>query len=77
MEKEKVFVEFKEMIINSWTYNRMTNEEQNKFFEHLTWERAQKIIKGTYAQRWNILNELYHCYLLGLGYDGFNWREKQ
>lgn len=77
MEKEKVFEEFKEIMVkNSWTYNRMTTEEQNNFLEHLNWERTQKIVKGTYTQRWKILNELYYYYLLGLGYDGCDWRGK-
>ena len=38
-------------------------------------EITQKVISGTYRQRWEILNALYSMFLEGCGYNGCNWRE--
>ena len=33
-------------------------------------------IKGKYKDTWSILNSLYGMFLVGVGYNGFNWREE-
>lgn len=78
MEKNKdnILYDFNDMIKNSWTYNKMTEDEQNAWFEKvINTERTQNSLKGTYNQRWNILQALYGAYLIGIGYDNFSWRE--
>lgn len=73
--KEQVFNNFVEMIKNSWTYNRMTETEKERCIHVLLDNRTQNDIKGTYIQRWKALNTVYNAFLMGLGYDGFLWRE--
>ena len=76
MNKENVLKNFDEMIKNSWTYDRMTIAERKKWDEILFNEYPTRdCLKGTYNQRWKILNALYRAYLMGIGYTNFNWRE--
>lgn len=75
MEKENVIYKFIEMIKNSWTYEKMTPNEKQACILTLTSNRSIDALKGTYKQRWAILNALYGAYLDGLGYDGGLWRE--
>lgn len=64
------------MIIKSWTWERLTTIEKNRFGDEVSKETTQKIISGTYKQRWEILNALYSMFLEGCGYNGSTWREK-
>ena len=64
------------MIIKSWTWERLTTIEKNRFGDEVSKETTQKIISGTYKQRWEILNALYSMFLEGCGYNSSNWREK-
>lgn len=73
-EIEKLNSNFDNMIKNSWTYNRLTKEEKNRLLNAL--ERSKDVVKGTYKQRWEILQAIYSSFLVGCGYNGFNWREK-
>ena len=63
------------MIFQSWTWERLTKEEKNKFLDFIY--DFKKGIKGTYKQRWDQLNLLYHSFLLGLGYKPIGWREEE
>ena len=72
--KNNVFIDYLEMIRNSWTYDRMTQEEKEKIKELLTSGRIKEDIKGTYQQRWQALNALYYAFLIGIGYNNFDWR---
>lgn len=74
--KENVLKDFKSMIINSWTYKRMTADEQIRLFEELDSARLKNALKGNYIARWNILQAIYGVYLAGLGYNNFNWRDE-
>lgn len=67
--------DFDKMIEKSWTYAKMTQQEKDKWYEILTSNRTKECIKGTYKQKWTILNAIYGAYLFGLGYTDFNWRE--
>lgn len=64
------------MIIKSWTWERLTATEKHKFRDELSKEAAQKIITGTYKQRCEILNALYSMFLEGCGYTDWTWRGK-
>lgn len=63
MEKEKVFKNFKKMIEMSWTYDKMTEKERQKWIEILNSQQTIDTVKGTYQQRWKILQIMYKCYL--------------
>ena len=76
MNKDNAMYDFNTMIQKSWTYNRMTTEEKKRWIEVLNDVRCDKCLKGTYKHRWDILQAMYSAYLIGLGYDNFNWREE-
>lgn len=74
--KENAYNDWFEMIFKSWTWDRLTDDERSVFVEQMdSWCNYRKLLIGTYKQRWEILNELYHIYLVGIGYNSFNWRE--
>lgn len=77
MEKDKdnVIVDFNNMILESWTYAKMNREEKENWNKVLTDIRTEKCLRGSYYARWDILQAIYHAYLIGLGYNSFNWRE--
>lgn len=73
--KENVFVDFYDMIRNSWTFQRLTEKEQNKITYIIFDKRTSEDIKGTYKQRWGALNALYYAFLMALDYDNNpEWR---
>lgn len=73
--KENVLMDFKKMITQSWTYNRLTTEERDRLFKCFESIQTREALKGTYKQRWEILQAIYSAFLLGVGYDSFNWRD--
>lgn len=73
--KENALQEFYTMILNSWTYNKLTKEEKETLCDIIYSTRTENALKGTYAQRWDTLNALYFAFLSGLGYKGGLWRE--
>ena len=74
-EKENTIIEFKKMIEASWTYAKMTDEEKEKWARVLESAPIYDAVKGTWGQRWNILNGIYHAFLVGIGYTDWQWRE--
>lgn len=77
MKKDKMqaATDFKKMIFNSWTYDKMTRDERERLALALDSVQAHEI-KGDYNARRAALDLAYNSFLLGLGYNGFNWREK-
>ena len=73
--KENAQADWTDMIVKSWTWAKLTNDERNKFGDELNKETTKKIISGTYRQRCEILNALYSMFLDGCGYNGVNWRD--
>ena len=73
--KENAQADWTDMIVKSWTWAKLTNDEKNKFGDELNKEATKKIISGTYRQRCEILNALYSMFLEGCGYNGVNWRD--
>lgn len=72
--KENAFPDFMEMTCNSWTYQRMTEEEKSRCEKALKSAPTQDI-QGTYRQRRSAYNAVYNAYLIGIGYTGPLWRE--
>ena len=75
MEKEKALEKFAEMIGQSWTFAKMTKEEKERLNTLLYSDRTISSLKGTYQQRWAILQALYSAFLMGLDYKPIGWRE--
>ena len=73
--KESAQEDWTDKSIKSWTWAKLTDEEKNKFGDELNKASMQKIISGTYRQRWGILSALYSMFLDGCGYSGCNWRD--
>ena len=75
--KNEAIKDWSEMIKNSWTWAKLTQSEKDKFNERLSWmELNNTILFGTYQQRWETLNELYHMFLMGCGMKGGSFREE-
>lgn len=74
--KENVLIDFKKMIKQLWTYDRLTIEERDRLFKCFESIQTKEALKGTYQQRWEILQSIYSAFLLGVGYDSFNWRDQ-
>ena len=73
--KENAFLHGLSMFCRSWTFERMTANEKTSCVESLLWANRQGMIKGTFCDRINIMNAVYHAFLCGIGYTGAAWRE--
>lgn len=76
-DKNKALDDYKEIIHQSWTYRKLTTEEKERLETTLNHESIKECLKGDYYQRIDILRTIYTAFLNGVGYDGFNWREKE
>lgn len=74
--KENALNDFMNMIRQSWTWARLTDEERGKFIDYTHGCRGSAVIRGTYKQRWDAMNALYGMFLEGLGYRWSGWREE-
>lgn len=75
IKKENVLQEFEKMIQKSWTYAKMSKKEKEKLHDVFYHTITEKALKGNTKTRWQILQAVYYSYLIGIGYDNFNWRE--
>ncbi len=77
-EKENARRDFVEMIKESWTFARLTETEKTDCIRLLTEENGNAV-KGSYLQRWEILNAVYYGFLAALGYMSrpWAWREEK
>ena len=74
--KENAWSDFRQMIMKSWTWARLTDDERIKALDALHFADDQGYIIGSYRQRWGIMNSVWFAFLLGVGYDNsMNWRE--
>lgn len=73
-KKENAVSDYMKMIKESWTWEKLTEEEKTNFEKSVLWSLEQKIIVGNYKQRYMILHALYHTFLNGVGYTNENWR---
>ena len=74
-KNEQAKQDWLEMIKQSWTWARLTESEKETFLSLLEHPCSAVVIKGTYHQRWEACDALYHTYLEGLGYTPLDWRE--
>lgn len=73
--KENAKSDFIKMIHNSWTYDRLTEQERDRLDRAFMTGILTSAIYGTYDQRRKILDAVYNAFLQGVGYDGPTWRE--
>lgn len=66
-----VYNYFNTVILNSWTWQRLTDDEKERFKTCIDFSR----IKGTARQRVEWLNMVYAAFLQGVGYKPIGWRE--
>ena len=64
---------FQDVIKKSWTWGKLTEEEQKRFIDMRVFDR----IKGNDATRVEWFNTIYHSYLYALGYKAVGWREEE
>lgn len=76
LNKEQALDNFVDMIEKSWTYNRLTKEEKERLRDVFYNIQTRECLKGTYIQRWEILQAIYHSYLMALDYKPIGWREE-
>ena len=75
-QKELSLFDFICLIEKSWTYDKLTKEERKQLYLTFNSERTREALKGTYKQRWDILQAIYGAFLAGVGYDDYAWREE-
>lgn len=63
---------FQDVIKKSWTWQKLTEEEQQRFIGMNVFDK----IKGTDKQRIEWFNTIYHSFLVGLDYKAIGWREE-
>ena len=73
--KENATRDYIDAIRKSWTYARMTEDEQKRCEAMIYSNVTQNAVKGAYLQRWDALQAVYSAFLDGIGYDGPFWRE--
>ena len=61
---------FENVIKNSWTWNKLTAEEQERFINMDVFDE----IKGNDATRKAWISTIYESYLTALGYKYNGWR---
>lgn len=64
---------FQNVIKKSWTWDRLTEEEQKRFIDIDVFDR----IKGSDKMRVEWLNTVYRSFLSALGYKPSGWRETE
>lgn len=75
--KENATRDWLENIKKTWTWNKLTKEEQVKFLKTINTYGVKQVIKGSYNDRYLILQALYHSFLTALDYNPTNWREEE
>ena len=73
-DKSEAMRDFMTVIRQSWTWAKMTGEEQARCCEVIQFCHDTSLI-GTYSQRFAQLHSVYNAYLIGIGYTDGNWRE--
>ena len=75
MKKYSTAVEdyFQNTIKKSWTWERLTKDEQQRFIDMNVFDK----IKGNDQTRVEWMNTIYQSYLIALGYQPIGWREEE
>ena len=76
-KKEEALQNYINIIQNSWTFARLTEKEQKQILEVFNRLENLNRLKGSYNQRVEFLNEIYHAFFVALNYQPIGWREKE
>lgn len=68
---------FQDTIKKSWTWNKLTEEEQQRFVDMVIEDNIFDRIKGKDKTRIEWFNTIYHSFLFALGYKFIGWRETE
>jgi hypothetical protein len=70
-DKEQAKDDYMEVISHSWTWERLTITEQDRFSDIV----SQQKLAGTYQQRHDTIHAMYSAFLAALEYEPSGWRE--
>lgn len=73
----EIIEEYKNMIKNAWTFQRLTEDERTRFLNLLSHPCTTNALKYSHNHKWDILNAMYHAYLEALEYQPIGWREEK
>ena len=73
--KELSYNDFINMIVKSWTFERLSYDEKNRAIDALRHAFDTGAITGNYKHRFEILHAVYYSYLLALDYKPVGWRD--
>lgn len=76
-KKENAVADFIEVIVNSWTYDRMTGAEREKVINAIREAGSNGMLRGDYITRYNACHAMYSAFLAALDYRPINWREAE
>lgn len=62
---------------NAWTFEKLEQEEKEKFYKIFTSEQLKNSLSGNNKQIITVLNMIYTTFLTSIGYNGYTWREKE
>ena len=63
-------------IKDSWTYAKLTKEEKDNLLNLLSKEHIRNSVKGCRQVKREILHSIYEAFLVGCGYNSWNWRDE-
>ena len=72
--KDNALNDFLTMIYQSWTYAKLTDKEKEKMHDIIV---CRSHLRGSWDARYEILNDLYYAFLVGLGYTPLQWRDTE
>ena len=76
-KKEDALKHFIDVTMQSWTFEKLTKEEQERIISVLNSNNTAKALKGGYFQRLETLHAIYHSFLMALSYEPIGWREDE
>lgn len=77
-DKESAYKDFMDMIVKSWTWARLTEQERQTFLESMEHVvQYGNAITGSYMHRWHVMDSLYDVFIKALGYKPIGWRETE
>lgn len=74
-KKKELYDLVEKLVYPSWTWAKLDKEEKDRFNSAMVPMIEYTKIQGTLIQRKTIIKNLYHMFLVGLGYTGWEWRE--
>ena len=76
-DKDNAVLDFYDMIQKSWTYARLTENERKRLAKAFSDVDCQRMVSGSYTQRWMQCQAIYRAFLLALDYKPLGWREPE